>query len=165
MRNIFTILMSLLVLTMASCSKCSGNGENVSTGKQEKVDTLVLENPEYAVAWSFNSYYHDNSYDINMFDADSCYLYTIAIIAQSDGGITGEYTVDTSKYNFISVITGLRDTSYSVNGHYKIEYTGNDTMPNIYHFSGNCFLIDSSYVLFDFETPIIKTIDWGGYLK
>ena len=132
--------------------------KNTQVTENVYVDTMTLPQPEYAEAWSFDSYYHDNSYDINFFDSKSIYLYTFAINAKGKDSIVGHYEVDTMKYTFINVVMpNNTDTIYTLSGSFDIEYVDST---QLYRFNGECVLPSNTLLLFDIKAPIVKTTDW-----
>ena len=121
-------------------------------------DSIVLQQPSYACAWSFQNEYRDNSYDINFFNGDSCYMYSISIDAEKYGVLSGIYSVDTIKYNFISIPVSSEydDFIYSASGKYEIK----KICGKLYHFNGSCLTKDSVFIIFDFDAPIDTIRIW-----
>ena len=158
------IFVMLFTLSLTSCSKCTRDVKENNEENKVEVDTIVLVNPAYAIVWSFDSVFHDNTYDINMFDHDSSHIYSVSITAQSDTSLVGEYVVDTMKYNFVNLDTGSGTLVYSASGSYKIENTEDTTNKTVYHIYGSCALLDSTVVMFDFNVPVLSVVNYNSEL-
>ena len=154
---LYVAFLFFLSISTCSCTRCSMEKQVVELA-ENSVDSIVLPAPSHACAWSFDEKYGDNSYDINFFNSDSVYLYSISINAPSSTSLSGSYNVDTTKYNFISIpqSSDYDEFIYSVSGKYEIKKIGD----KLYHFNGACLTQDSALIVFDFDAPIDTIRIW-----